>query len=69
LTIFYYFQPQKIILQQPNAWTVDLKMWNIWHRDQPLLEVPVLAVLLGVGIIGYLMALWKFTRRDLPAPL
>jgi ABC-2 type transport system permease protein len=65
-TIFYYFQPQKIILQQPHAWTVDLRMWN---GGQALVQVPVLAVLLGVGIIGYLMALRTFTHRDLPAPL
>ncbi|HEY1859516.1 MAG TPA: ABC transporter permease subunit [Gemmataceae bacterium] len=65
-TIFYYFQPQKIILQQQHAWTVDLRMWN---GGQPLAQVPVLAVLLGVGFLGYLMALRTFTRRDLPAPL
>src|SRR5205085_400416 len=39
LSVFYYFQPQKIILQQPHAWTVDLRMWN---GGQPLVEVPVL---------------------------
>jgi hypothetical protein len=26
-------------------------------------------VLLAVGAAGYLMALWVFCRRDLPAPL
>jgi hypothetical protein len=29
----------------------------------------VLAVLGAVGGLGYLMALWTFCRRDLPAPL
>jgi ABC-2 type transport system permease protein len=28
-----------------------------------------LAVLYGVGLVGYGMALWTFRRRDLPAPL
>ncbi|HVS35165.1 MAG TPA: ABC transporter permease subunit [Gemmataceae bacterium] len=28
-----------------------------------------LAVLYGVGVAGYAVALWLFTRRDLPAPL
>ena len=28
-----------------------------------------LAVLFGVGAVGYALALWAFTRRDLPAPL
>jgi len=66
LTIFYYYQPQKIILQQEHAWTVNLSAWN---GGQPLVEVPVLAVLFGVGIIGYAMAFWTFQRRDIPAPL
>ena len=51
-TIFYYYQPQEIILGKP--WTQVL---------------PALAVLYGVGAVGYALALWVFTRRDLPAPL
>jgi ABC-2 type transport system permease protein len=66
LTVFYYYQPQKIILQQEHAWTVNLSAWN---GGQPLVEVPVLAVLFGVGIIGYAMAFCTFQRRDVPAPL
>jgi ABC-2 type transport system permease protein len=51
-TIFYYYQPQDIILGKP------------W-----LDVLPALAVLYGVGAAGYVVALWVFTRRDLPVPL
>ena len=51
-TIFYYYQPQAIILGAP--------------RQEMLLS---LAVLYGVGAAGYGVALWVFTRRDLPASL
>jgi ABC-2 type transport system permease protein len=54
-TVFYYYQPQKIMLH--NSWTADGG------------AVPVVAVLLAVGAVGYLVALRVFTRRDLPAPL
>jgi ABC-2 type transport system permease protein len=63
-TVFYYFQPQQIILR--NRWTVDLQ--GIWHLSEPW-AVPGVAVLVTVGVIGYAMALWNFCRRDLPAPL
>jgi hypothetical protein len=29
----------------------------------------VIAVLMAVGVLGYLLALWRFCTRDLPAPL
>lgn len=61
-TVFYYYQPQPIILQ--HRWTVDLA--DAWGRGP---AVNVLAVLFGVGAVGYAMALWTFCRRDLPAPL
>jgi ABC-2 type transport system permease protein len=64
-TVFYYYQPQQIILQR--RWTVDLG--DAWNGGQPLLAVNVVAVLTAVGVIGYGMALWTFRRRDLPAPL
>jgi ABC-2 type transport system permease protein len=51
-TIFYYYQPQDLILGRPLT-----------------AVLPSLAVLYGVGLAGYLLALWVFTRRDLPAPL
>jgi ABC-2 type transport system permease protein len=57
LTIFYYFQPQQVILGQ--GWSVAV--WGV--------AVPMLAVLYGVGLAGYAGALWVFSRRDLPAPL
>jgi ABC-2 type transport system permease protein len=63
-SIFYYFDPQRVILRR--VWTVDLAVWN---HGQPLVLVPTLAVLLGVGCVGYLMALWTFSRRDLPTPV
>jgi ABC-2 type transport system permease protein len=57
LSIFYYYQPQYAVLK--NQWTVPVAG----------LEIPMLAVLLGVGAAGYAFAIWRFTRRDLPAPL
>jgi ABC-2 type transport system permease protein len=64
-TVFYYYQPQQIILQR--HWTVDLG--DAWNGGKPLAAVNVVGVLIAVGVIGYLMALWTFRRRDLPAPL
>ena len=56
LTIFYYYQPQSAVIGH-DYWITLRQQW------------PLLAVLYGVGVIGYAMALWTFTRRDLPAPL
>ncbi len=64
LTIFYYYQPQQLILGE--RWTVSLSEWN---GGQPLVAVPMPLVLYGVGLLGYAMALWTFNRRDLPGPL
>jgi ABC-2 type transport system permease protein len=55
LTVFYYYQPQQIILRPDWAGS-----WQVWER---------IGVLLLVGTVGYLGALWTFVRRDLPAPL
>jgi ABC-2 type transport system permease protein len=64
LTVFYYYQPQQLILSR--TWSVDFSVWN---GGQPLCQVPGVAVLFAVGLGGYLTALAVFTRRDLPAPL
>jgi ABC-2 type transport system permease protein len=64
LTIFYYYQPQQIILG--HDWSVTLREWNGGER---LFSVPMPLVLYGVGLLGYGLALWTFNRRDLPAPL
>jgi len=64
-TVYYYYQPQKIWLK--HSWSVDLG--DAWTGGQPLVEVPVLAVLVAVGLLGYLIALRVFARRDLPGPL
>jgi ABC-2 type transport system permease protein len=55
LTLFYYYQPQPMILMAD--WYAD---GAVWLR---------LGVLAAAGIAGYLLALWTFCRRDLPAPL
>ncbi|MCI0455543.1 MAG: ABC transporter permease [Gemmataceae bacterium] len=55
LTVFYYYQPQDMILR-PD-WYADPAVWGR------------LGVLLAVGVVGYLLALRSFCRRDLPAPL
>ena len=60
-TVFYYYQPQQIILNGE---------WNArWHINNWSQYVNVIAVLAAVGIVGYLLALRTFCRRDLPAPL
>jgi ABC-2 type transport system permease protein len=64
-TVFYYYQPQQIVLA--HRWSVDLG--QVWNNGQPLFALNVLAVLAAVGTVGYGMALWIFSRRDLPAPL
>jgi ABC-2 type transport system permease protein len=57
LSIFYYYQPQYTILK--NQWSVPVGG----------VQIPMLVVLLGVGCAGYAFAIWRFTKRDLPAPL
>jgi ABC-2 type transport system permease protein len=64
LSIFYYFQPQQVILH--GNWCVNLAEWN---HGSALYRVPMPLVLFGVGLLGYALALWTFRRRDLPAPL
>jgi ABC-2 type transport system permease protein len=64
LTIFYYFRPQELVLGKTGLVT-----FSEWYGGKSLAEVPSLAVLYAAGVIGYLMALRVFTRRDIPAPL
>jgi ABC-2 type transport system permease protein len=64
LTVFYYYRPQEMVLGKPLVVTL-----SEWHGGEPLVSVPALAVLYGAGLVGYAMALWTFTRRDIPAPL
>jgi ABC-2 type transport system permease protein len=64
-TVFYYYQPQQIVLA--HHWTVDLG--EAWNSGHPWMPVNVLVVLFLVGAVGYVLALWTFCRRDLPAPL
>jgi ABC-2 type transport system permease protein len=64
LTIFYYYQPQQVILS--NSWSVSLSEWN---GGEPLFSLPMLVVLFAVGLLGYGVAFWTFCRRDLPGPL
>jgi ABC-2 type transport system permease protein len=54
-TVFYYFQPQPIILHAD------------WYQDG--MNWLRMAVLLIVGTLGYLLAWRTFCRRDIPAPL
>jgi ABC-2 type transport system permease protein len=64
LTVFFYYQPQRIILA--GQWTVD--PGPCWHSGWHL---PLYAslVLFAVGGLGYALALAIFSKRDLPAPL
>ncbi len=61
-TLFFYYQPQKVMLA--GNWMVDMDA--AWP-GAPL--IPGIGVLLIVGTAGYLFTLRAFTRRDLPAPL
>ncbi len=54
-TVFYYFQPQPIILKAD--WYAIGEVWRNF------------AVLLAIGAAGYALAWRVFLRRDLPAPL
>jgi ABC-2 type transport system permease protein len=64
LTIFYYYQPQQLILS--GDWCVH---WREWNGGKDLLAVPMPLVLYGVGAVGYVLAWRTLVRRDLPAPL
>jgi ABC-2 type transport system permease protein len=64
-TIFYYYQPQQLILA--GDWCVTFSEWS--GHGSPLVGLPMPAVLFGVGLLGYALALWTLVRRDLPAPL
>lgn len=54
-----------------------LRPWTVfyYYRPQEMIlgqastQLPALAVLYGVGALGYAMALVTFARRDVPAPL
>jgi hypothetical protein len=59
LTVFYYYRPQEMILGKP--WVVTLSEWT---GGEPLAAVPF-----GAGLVGYAMALWTFSRRDIPTLL
>ena len=52
---------------------MELKPYGIaverLNGGAPLGRVPMPAVLYGVGLAGYALALWTLRRRDLPAPL
>jgi len=61
-----------------QMWDVlePLRPWTVFYYYQPQQAIqgqaaswPMMAVLFGVGAAGYGLALWTFTRRDLPAPL
>jgi ABC-2 type transport system permease protein len=54
-TIFYYYQPQPMILHAD--WAGEMEFWRN------------LGVLVGISAAGYAFAWWHFCRRDLPAPL
>lgn len=54
-TLFYYYTPQPIIID--GNWLTSTRVWLN------------MVVLLSVGMAGYGLACYHFTRRDLPAPL
>ncbi len=64
LTLFYYYQPQLISLY--HHWYVD--PGQIWLKHG-LVSLHLVWTLIGIGSLGYLLAWWQFSRRDVPAPL
>lgn len=56
-TVFYYYQPQAIVLS------------GKWNVTTPFGIVNATLVLLTLGLVGYIAAWTWFRRRDLPAPL
>jgi ABC-2 type transport system permease protein len=64
-TLFFYYQPQEAWLN--GRWTIELG--EAWASGRPLVRLPAVGVLFGVGAAAYAVALRVFTRRDLPAPL
>lgn len=54
-TVFYYYNPQAIITSM--EWYGNPMVWMN------------LAVLLALGIVGYVLAVWTFETRNIPAPL
>ena len=68
---FGAFEPQKFVslaVHEPqNAWAVLL--FDEQGRWTDLGPVGYDAVLIGLGLVGYVAAGVIFSRRDLPAPL
>ncbi len=63
LTLFYYYQPQQIILKDQWLVPIGKSLGDHWFQANGCV------VLLIVGLIGYGVALTVFSKRDLPAPL
>jgi ABC-2 type transport system permease protein len=55
ITVYYHYLPQDMI--KSDEWYANGSGWM--H----------IGVLVGFGTLGYLLAWWTFTGRDLPAPL
>lgn len=68
LTVFYYYQPQRIILY--GDWWVKIgEGLPGLAEGEYLFTAHVVAVLVLIGGFSYALAYWWFCRRDLPAPL
>lgn len=69
LTFFSCYKPQKTVSlvreHGPSA------AWSLTLRPEELALPPLVypMILLVLGVVCYLIALWWFERRDLPAPL
>ncbi|MER3416824.1 MAG: hypothetical protein C4297_11520 [Gemmataceae bacterium] len=66
LTMFYYYQPQLLILK--DRWWIPISGPDL-ALGTTAYQVPFVGVLVFGGLLGYAVALGVFTRRDLPAPL
>ena len=69
LTFFTCYKPQKM-----TSLATKHDLWAPWSLTIPIPEAmfpPMIypLILIGLGLVCYAIALWRFATRDLPAPL
>src|SRR5262249_25096307 len=68
-TVFYYYQPQQIILKANWGAALFWTTISSGKRIEPVFSINVILLIALVGTMGYMLALRRFCTRDLPAPL
>lgn len=65
-TFLTAFEPQRLVASPEFAWSLTVPLHN---GDWAWGGLSYQAVLLGMGLVSYVIAIAHFCRRDLPAPL